>query len=187
MSSKRARDRRGLGTDCRRAACRWRRSAVPRLRLRHRPTPSKFSSANPIGSIRAWHDGADGIGCGAPASARASTARLPCGAAFRIAEYWAAAAAAERRAGCRASTSRAAPRDVRFGYDVTVRMLPCPSRPRRLASASGHPPELRPVDVRRCRSARQSLVQERVVGVEQVERRCDPRGRCCRRTASSPA
>ena len=59
--------------------------------------------------------------------------------------------------------------DVRFGYDVTVRMLPWPSRPRRSSFGQRHAAELAAVDVRNPVVARQPLVDERVVGVEQVE------------------
>ena len=36
--------------------------------------------------------------------------------------------------------------EVRLGYDVTVRMLPCPSSPPRFGSVERHPAELRAVD-----------------------------------------
>ena len=61
--------------------------------------------------------------------------------------------------------------DVRSGYDVTVRMLPCPSSPRRaLSCRQRHAPEVAALDVRDAVVPRQPLVQERVVGAQQVER-----------------
>ena len=59
--------------------------------------------------------------------------------------------------------------DVRFGYDVTVSTLPWPSRPRRAGLVSVDAAEVAAVDVRHAVVPRQPLVDERVVGVEQVE------------------
>ena len=59
--------------------------------------------------------------------------------------------------------------DVRFGYDVTVRMLPCPSSPRRASLRHRHATEVAAVHVRNPVVPRQALVDERVVGVQQVE------------------
>ena len=59
--------------------------------------------------------------------------------------------------------------EVRLGYDVTVRMLPWPSRPRRFGSVTRHAAELRAVDVRDAVVLGQALIQERVVGVQQIE------------------
>ena len=87
----------------------------------------------------------------------------------------AAAAAAARRGCCRAATGRAAPARCGSGYDVTVRMLPCPSRPPRVPSVKRHAPEVAAVDVRDPVVARQPLVHERVVGGQQLARRCGPR------------
>ena len=77
--------------------------------------------------------------------------------------------------------------DVRFGYDVTVRMLPWPSRPPRGSSVERDAAEVAAVDVRNAVVPRQPLVDERVVGGQQLERRCDPRAAGCRRTARSRA
>ena len=38
--------------------------------------------------------------------------------------------------------------DVRVEYDVTVRMLPCPSRPVRSSIVQRHAPEVTAVDIR---------------------------------------
>ena len=61
--------------------------------------------------------------------------------------------------------------DVRSGYDVTVRMLPCPSRPpRRLSGGSVDAPEPAALHVGNAVVAREPFVDERVVGAQQVER-----------------
>ena len=65
--------------------------------------------------------------------------------------------------------------EVRLAYDVTVRMLPWPSSPPRGSSVTGDAAELAAVDVRDAVVPRQPLVDERVVGGQQIERRCDPR------------
>ena len=60
--------------------------------------------------------------------------------------------------------------DVRFAYDVTVRMLPWPSSPpRTLSSASVDAPEVAAVDVRNAVVLREPLVDERVVRAQQIE------------------
>ena len=78
--------------------------------------------------------------------------------------------------------------DVRFGYDVTVRKLPCPSNPPR---GSSSPKVTRrkwlPYNVQDAVVPRQSLVQDRVVRPQKVRPRSGPRGTCSRRTTSSPA
>ena len=78
--------------------------------------------------------------------------------------------------------------EVRSGYEVTVRMLPCPSSPPRTLSGSERDaPEVAALDVRDAVVPRQPLVQERVVGASAGRARCGPRARCCRRTARSRA
>ena len=66
--------------------------------------------------------------------------------------------------------------EVRFAYDVTVRMLPCPSSPRALAVLGrGHAAEVAAVDARDAVVPREPLVQERVVGASAAPGRCGPR------------
>ena len=60
--------------------------------------------------------------------------------------------------------------EVRSGYEVTVRMLPWPSSPRRLLSGPGDAPEVAALDVPDPVMDGQPLVQERVVGAQQIER-----------------
>ena len=59
--------------------------------------------------------------------------------------------------------------DVRSAYDVTIRMLPLPSRPRRASSVERDAAEMAAVDVRDAVVLREPLVHERVVGGQQVE------------------
>ena len=60
--------------------------------------------------------------------------------------------------------------DVRLAYEVASRMLPWPSRPpRTLSGRQRHAPELRAVNVRHAVVLRQALIEERVVGPQQVE------------------
>ena len=59
--------------------------------------------------------------------------------------------------------------DVRFGAEVTVRMLPWPSSPLRASLVTAHAPEVAAVHVRDAVVPREPLVDERVVGVHQVE------------------
>ena len=67
-------------------------------------------------------------------------------------------------------------------------MLPWPSRPPRgLSGRKRHAPEVAAVDVGDAVVLRQPLVDERVVGREQIERRCGSRAGCCRGTARSRA
>ena len=58
---------------------------------------------------------------------------------------------------------------MRLAYDVTVRMLPWPSRPRRCSSVTANAPEVAPPHARDAVVPRQPLVDERVVGVEQLQ------------------
>ena len=59
--------------------------------------------------------------------------------------------------------------EVRSACDVTVRMLPLPSRPRRASSVQRDAAEVAAVDVGDAVVPRQPLVDERVVGGQQVE------------------
>ena len=156
---------------CRRAARPTRRSAAPARRASASgPTASKFSSAKPSGSIRAWQLAHAGFArcC---AIARASSA------ACRVCAFVSLSAGTSGGGGGGGVPSRFSsihlPRstgDVRCGYDVTVRMLPCPSRPRRGAARSSVTRRKSvAVDVRDAVVLRQPLVDERVVGGQQLE------------------
>ena len=101
--------------------------------VRHWPTASKFSSANPSGSILAWQ--AAQVGLARCCSSRCRTVAASMPSSFSI------SAGMSGGGGGGGDPSRFSsshfPRttgDVRFGCEVTVRMLPCPSRPARRSS-----------------------------------------------------
>ena len=76
-----------------------------------------------------------------------------------------------RRRAHAACSSTHAPRstgDVRSPYDVRSSTAPLPSRPRRFGSSSVHAAELRPVHAAHAVVAREPLVDERVVGRQQL-------------------
>ena len=78
--------------------------------------------------------------------------------------------------------------DVRLAADVTVRMLPWPSRPRRgLSAASVDAAQPAAADVGDAVVPRQPLVHEGEVGSRAGRRRCGPRGRWCGTAARSRA
>ena len=139
---------------------RRRRPATPLSLMRHAPTTSKFSSARPSGSITLWHDAHAGfLRCSSMRSRTDSD--LPPRRRLRLLERRARPAAAAAAAMPSSTSIIHLPRstgDVRSATDVSIRMLPWPSRPRRFSSASVHAPELLAGDVRdavvpwRCRS-----------------------------------
>ncbi len=61
--------------------------------------------------------------------------------------------------------------DVRLPCEVSVRTLPCPSRPRRVSSGYDDLAERRSADAANAVVPRQALVDERVVGGQQFQRR----------------
>ena len=136
------------------------RSASGRCR---RSSPARTrSDPSPCGSRRRpdWRDGAP--------SARAATA--PCRP-----RRFPGSGGMFGGGGCGGTPSRLVrihlPRstgDVRFGYEVTVRMLAWPSSPRRASFGDLHAPEPAAVDVGNAVMPRQPLVDERVVGVQQI-------------------
>ena len=161
---------RAVDLACRRRADPTGRPRRPVPSTRHSPTPSKFSSAKPSGSITRWQVAHVGV----RAVLLRCRARSDCGfLAGLVVRAARARSAAARGGGVPRMFSRIhLPRstgDVRFGYDVTVRMLPWPSRPRRSSSGQRHAAEVAAVDVRDAVVPRQPLVDERVVGVQQVE------------------
>ena len=66
--------------------------------------------------------------------------------------------------------------EVRSACDVTVRMLPLPEQAAARLVGERDAAELAPVDVRDAVVLRQPLVDEGVVGRQQVEDAADPRG-----------
>ena len=79
----------------------------------------------------------------------------------------------QRRRACPAyfpgSTCRAARATCDWRFEVTSSMLPWPSRPRRASSGTVTRRKSAAVDVRNAVVLRQTLVHERVVGVEQIQ------------------
>ena len=137
--------------------------------MRQRPTASKFSSAKPTGSIRLWQLAQAALArcCGQPLAHRRA---LP----TTVLSFSAGTSGGGGGGGVPSRFSRIhLPRitgDVRVAYDVTVRMLPCRSSPpRALSSSSVDAAEAAAVDVRNAVVLREPLVEERVVGLQQVE------------------
>ena len=81
----------------------------------------------------------------------------------------AAAAVAASRAGCRAPTGRAAPARSGSGYEVTIRMPRLAEQTAAAVVGQRHAAEVVAVDIRDAVVPRQPLVEERVVGGEQVD------------------
>ena len=134
---------------------------------RHAPTASKFSSANPSGSIVPVAARARRVG--AMLSIRS---RIVLGARPAVCSNGGTLAGGAG-GGVPSRFSRIhLPRSVgavRSACDVASRMLPLPSSPRRASSVERHAAELAAVDVRHAVVLRQPLVDERVVGGQQVE------------------
>ena len=175
--------RRDRRTSCRRAARPTRRSAYsPSPVVRQRPMASKFSSAKPSGSIWAWQLAHTGL-------LRCCSIRSRTDAGFPPSPFSGSAGTSGGGAGGgapRMFSSSHFPRttgEVRVAYDVTVRMLPCPSRPRRGLVGKRDPAEVAAVHVRDAVVAGQPLVDEGVVGGQEVRPRCDRRAAGWRRTA----
>ncbi len=140
--------------------------------VRHLPSASKLSMANPIGSIAAWQLAQAGFArCCASASLIGRT--LP-ESLFSV-----ASAGIFGGGGAGGAPSRLPrtylPRstgDVRFAYDVSVRMLECPSRPnprRGLSVGIRHAAEVVPEHVRNAVMLCEPFVHERVVGSQQID------------------
>ena len=148
---------------------------------------SKFSKPKPSGSILAWHEAQLGLARCCSIRCRSVAGELdvlrrPSARARR---------AAAGAAACRGSASRIhLPRftgEVRVGFDVTVRTLACVSTPPRRLVGQRRPGGTRsPVDARDPVVPGQPLVEEREVGVEQVEDAPVLAHRRPRRTARSP-
>ena len=75
--------------------------------------------------------------------------------------------------------------DVRFGNEVTDRMLPWPSSPRRFSSLLLDAAKMRAADVRDAVVPGEALVHKRVVARSAGRERFDSPGRCCRQTSPS--
>ena len=78
--------------------------------------------------------------------------------------------------------------DVRFAAEVTIRKLPCPSKPARASSFSQRDAaEVAAVDVRESRSAGRAARRRTCSPRSADRRRCGPRARCFRTTFRSRA
>ena len=145
---------------------------------------SKFSNPNPSGSIRAWHDAQ--LGFARCCSIRCRSVPVSCA--------WPSSSGTSAGGGGggvpRICSRIHLPRftgEVRVGFDVTVRTLACVRTPPALAPFERDPAELVALDPVDPVMPGQPLVDEREVGVDQVEdapvfARSRPR-----RTARSPA
>ena len=141
--------------------------------MRQAPVTSKLSSARPSGSMKRWHAGA-ASGCrGALPCAGACVSILPAfGRLDRVVERRDVRRrrGRRRRRGARPSpTCPAAPATCDPRPTSSVRMLPWPSRPRRESSGICTRRKLVAGDVRKAVVLGEPLVDERVVGVDQVE------------------
>ena len=157
-------------------ACRRRARRVASIGVRAVERPPlagvvEVLEREPIGSISRWHDAHTGF-------ARCSSIRWRSDVTFTCAASFSRFVSTPGGGfgGGAPSTfsSTHLPRvtgDVRFAADVTVRMLPCPSRPapRDRLSARRDATHARAVDVRNAVVPRQALVDEREVRIEQVD------------------
>ena len=152
-----------------------RRSRAAVARRARRRSPSKFSSASPIGSISLWQLAHAGLRAvllhPLPHRQRAA----PVLASRRAAARWPAAAAAAIPSSVSSTHLPRFTGEVRFGCDVTGRMLPWPSRPRRASSVTRDAAEVAAGDAGDAVVARQPLVDERVVRGAAARGRCGPR------------
>ena len=105
--------------------------AAPLSTVRQRPIPSKFSSESPIGSISLWQLAHVGL-------RRCSSIRSRIERAFAgVSSSGGTFAGASGGGVPRILVSTYLPRstgEVRLFCDVSARMLPCPSSPRRASS-----------------------------------------------------
>src|SRR5262245_16543368 len=99
--------------------------AAPSLVARHLPSASKFSSENPSGSILTWQTAHDGF-----LRCASICARIELALALSASSLSGGTSGGGGGGGAPSTLSSShRPRntgEVRFGYEVTVRMLPCP-------------------------------------------------------------
>ena len=132
---------------------------------------SKFSSANPSGSITLWQPAQAGfVRCCFHALAQR---RWLCPDSALVLSAGTLGGGGGRRSAQNIGQNPfAALHRAKSGsaYEVTVRMLPCPSRPRRFVVGQRHAAETgRRRSVRNPVMPRQPLVDERVIGVQQIQ------------------
>src|SRR6185295_1831036 len=101
--------------------------------FRHSPVASKFSSENPSGSITAWHEAQLGLARCCSMSSRTERGFAPSSFSFNGGTPGGGGGGGVPRIFSRIHLPRKTG-DVRLGYDVTVRTLPCPSNPHRTGS-----------------------------------------------------
>ena len=178
----------GRRAACRRRAGPRRRPASPPSASRHLPIRSKFSSAKPIGSMTAWHDAQLGLARCCSSRWRTDVACAPGSADVARLVSTPGRRRRHRRAEqvlenpLAALHRRRAVAGRRDRQDAAVT-----EQPAARAVGQRDAPEAAAADVGDAVVPREPLVDERVVGVEQIERCCDPRGRWSRTAAPSRA
>src|SRR5262249_22875494 len=108
-------------------------TGVPASLDRQCPTASKFSSANPKGSIMAWQPAHAGFLRCCSKRARTDVGCPWPSLSFNDGTFGGGGGGGVPRMFSRSHFPRTTG-DVRFAYDVTMRMLPCPRTPARLLS-----------------------------------------------------
>ena len=141
--------------------------------LRQRPMASKFSSDRPIGSMILWQPAHAGL-----ARCCSMRSRTDFGVAVGFSSSGGTSGGGVG-AGLPSRFSRIhLPRmtgDVRLAFDVTSSRLPWPEQAATRVDRHRHAAEVGAVDVRDAVVPGEPLVDERVVGIEQIEHRRGPR------------
>src|SRR6185295_10385005 len=103
--------------------------------VRHWPTPSKFSRENPMGSIDLWQPAHTGFARCASMLSRNDRGLPSADSSFNGGTLGGGGDGGTPSRFVRIHLPRSTG-DVRLGYDVTVKMLACPSSPRRASSGT---------------------------------------------------
>src|SRR5262249_8335516 len=101
--------------------------------LRHSPIPLKFSSANPSGSIRRWQLAHTALARCSSIDSRSDRILPSVPRSLSAGAFGGGAGGGEAKIFVNNHTPRKTT-EVRVGYEVNDRMLPCPSKPRRFSS-----------------------------------------------------
>ena len=138
---------------------------LPLSLSRHAPTPSKFSSAKPMGSMREWQEAHTGLArCISIAWRIDILPSLPCGSSDGT--FGGGGGGGVPRRFSRTHLPRCTT-DVRFGYEVTVSRLPCPRTPPRFGIGQFDAAELRAVDAGHAVKLGKALIEKREFRVQQ--------------------
>ena len=181
---------RAAGQPDHRAACRRPADPVasigdPSVASRHVPTWSKFSSANPIGSMILWHDAHTGFARCGSSRCRSDVTFTSSGSCSRLVST-PGGGDRRRRAEHVLENPLAARHRRRAGGDRRHRQhaaLPEQAAPR-VVRIERDAAEVAAVNIRNAVVTRQPLVDERVVGVEQVDDAAVLAGRCVQKSIS---